>query len=102
MSAAHILGLPLAASNLPGIPVQELVQHQLLLHADHAVVGAAHAYVGLVGGAAGEDALVGGGNVRVRAEHRGHAAIQMPAHGDFFAGGLGVEVDHDDFGLERL
>ncbi len=36
----------------------------------------------------------------VRAQHGGHAAIQVPAHGHFFAGGLGVEVHHDDLGTD--
>src|SRR5271163_2843018 len=42
---------------------EEAVEHQLLLNADHAVIRAAHADVGLVGGASGEHAFVGGGDV---------------------------------------
>ena len=40
---------------------EEALDHQFLLHADHAVVGAGHADVGLVGGAFGKNTRVGGG-----------------------------------------
>src|SRR6266852_2770170 len=42
-----------------------------------------------------KDLLVGGGDVRVRPNHRGDAPIQVPAHGHFFAGGFRVDI-HDD------
>ena len=95
---AH-LGVALGGFEFARHAGEEAVQHQVFFDADDAVVGSAHADVGLVGGAAGQHALVGGGNVGVGAEDGGDAAVEMPAHGDFFAGGLGVEVDHDDFGL---
>ena len=36
----------------------------------------------------------------MRAQDRRRAPIQIPAHGDFFAGGLGVKIHHDDLGLD--
>ncbi len=46
----------------------------------------------------GKHALVGGGDVRVRAEHGGDAAVEIPAERDLLAGGLGVEVEQNDLG----
>ncbi len=58
--------------------------------------GPGHADVRLEGGAVGEHALVGGGDMGVGAEHGGDAAVEIPAERDLFAGGFGVEVDEDD------
>ncbi len=99
-SAPHILGFPLAASNLPGIAGEEFVQHQFFFHADDAVVRAAHAHIGLERRSARQNALVRRGNMRVRAQNRRHAPVQIPPHGNFLAGGLGVEIHHDHFGLD--
>ena len=85
---------------MPGMPVRNLCSDEIFFDADDAVVGAAHAHIGLVGGAAGQHALVGGGNVGVRAQDGSDAAIEMPAHGDLFAGGFGMKIDEDDFGLD--
>jgi hypothetical protein len=79
---------------------EEAGEDELLFDADDAVPGAAHAHVGLVGGATGEDARIGGGDVGMGAEDGGHAPVQMPAHGHLFRGGLGVDVDQDDLGLD--
>jgi len=46
-----------------------------------------------------EEALVCGGDVGVGAEDGGDAAVEVPAEGGFFAGGFGVEVEEDDFGV---
>ena len=71
--------------------------------AEDGIVGAAHAEVGLVGGAVGEDFGVGGGDVGVGAEDEGAAAVEPVAHGDFFAGGFGVHVaDADFYGFGEL
>src|SRR5439155_8320743 len=56
------------------------------------IVRAAHAHVGDVGAAARQDARVGGGHMRVRAEDDRSAAVEPVAHGDLFAGGLGVKI----------
>src|SRR5207302_3371474 len=55
---------------------EEALQDGVFSHANHAVVRAGHAYVGLVGGALGQHALVGGGNVSVSADDSGDAAIE--------------------------
>ena len=68
------------------------------MDADDGVVRAGHAYVGLVGGAVGEDALVGGGDVGVRADDGGEASVEIPTEGYFFAAGFAMEVEEDDFG----
>jgi hypothetical protein len=47
---------------------QEAGKDQLFFDSDDGVVGAGHAYVGLIGGAVGKDAFVGGGDVGVGAE----------------------------------
>ena len=47
---------------------EEASEDKLFFYTDHGVVGAGHPYVGLVCGAVGEDALVGGGDVGVGAE----------------------------------
>jgi len=47
------------------------------------MVGPGHAAIGLVGGPAGQDAGVGGGHVRVGADHGRNAAVEVPAQGDF-------------------
>ena len=70
--------------------------HAVDAAADDAFERAGHADVALEGGAAGEDALVGGGDVRVRAENGGDAAVEVAAHELHFAGGFGVEIDEAD------
>ena len=72
---------------------EEALQDDVRLDADHRIVGPGHAAIGLVGRAARQDARVGGGHVGVRADHRGNAAVQVPAHGDLLAGDLGVKID---------
>ena len=62
----------------------------------------AHADVADERGAAGQDPGVGGRDVRVGAEHRGDAPVEVPAHRDLLAGHLGVEVDDDDLGALAL
>ena len=64
--------------------------------AEDGIVGTAHAEVGDDGTAAGEEAGVGGGDVGVGADDHGAAAVEPVAHGDFFAGGLGVHVADGD------
>jgi hypothetical protein len=85
-------GSPLAASNLLGMEVRKRSRTSSF-DADDGVVRAGHAYVGLVGGAVGEDALVGGGDVGVGAEDGRDAAVEIPAEGDIFRCGFGVDVE---------
>ena len=79
---------------------EEAVEDELFFYSDDGVVGAGHAYIRLVGGAVVEDALVGGGNVGVGADDGGDAPVQVPADGDLFRGGFGVEVEEYDLGCD--
>ena len=92
---AH-LWVALRGLELPGHSCEETREDELFFNADYGVVWTGHAYIGLVCGAVGKDALVGGWDVRVGAEQGGDAAIEVPAEGHFFAGGLAVEVEEDD------
>src|SRR5579884_3090248 len=49
-------------------PGQKTLEHQLFFHADNAVVGAAHADIGLVSCASGKNTVVCCGNVRMGAD----------------------------------
>ena len=76
------------------------MEHQVLVHANDAVVGATHAHVSLERCSAGKYTFVCGGDVGMGAEDCGDFAVEVPAHGDFFAGGFSVEIDDNDFGLD--
>ena len=78
---------------------EELADDDLGLDADDRFGGAGHPQVGDVGGAPGEDALVGGLDVGVGADDRAHPTVEKPAEGDLFAGRLGVDVDDPHAGL---
>src|SRR5277367_543400 len=86
-----------------GERIEEALHDGFFLHADDGIVGAGHAYVGDIGSAAGENAIIGGGDVGVRAQDGGDFAVEMPAHGLFFGSGFGVHVhdDHLHIGRER-
>ena len=71
----------------------------LPLHADHAAPRAGHADVRDEGGPLREHTSVGGRDVRVGAEHREHAAVEVPPHRHLLARRLCVEVDHHHVGL---
>ena len=66
-------------------------------HPDNRVVRAGHAHIGDEGGAARQNALIGGGHVRVRADDGRDASVEIPAHGLLLAGGLGVNIHDDHF-----
>ena len=78
------LGVAFGSFKLGGHAGEEAVEDEFLFYTDDRVVGAGHAYVGLVGGAVVQDALVGGGDVGVGSEDGGDAAIEVPAEGNFF------------------
>ena len=59
---------------------------------------AGHARVGDRRGPAGLHARVGGLDMRVRSEDRGHPSVKGSSEGDLLARRLGVEVDEDDLG----
>jgi hypothetical protein len=94
---AH-LGVAFGGFELAGHSGEKSGENKLLFDADDGVIRAGHAYVGLVGGAAWEDAFVCRGDVCVGAEQGSDAAVEVPAEGYFFAGGFAVEVEEDDFG----
>ena len=62
---------------------------------------ARHAGIGDIGGAAGENVLVGCGDVRVRAQDGGNFAVEIPAHGLLFGSGFGVHIYDDYFHVSR-
>lgn len=65
------------------------------LAADDTFHRSAHAGIGEVGRAAGKDRFIGGLDVGVGADYGGDPAVEVPSHGDFFAGGFGVKVEED-------
>ena len=69
--------------------------------ADDGVAAAGHAGVGDVGRAPGQDPLVGGRDVGVRADDGRDPAVEVPAQGLLLRGRLGVEVDDDDRASRR-
>jgi len=75
---------------------EKALEHELHLHPDDRVKRPGHTHVRLKRRAAGEDAFIRRGNVRVRAEHGGHAAIEIPAKSDLLARGFAVDVEHDN------
>src|SRR5258706_497985 len=78
---------------------EETLDGGFLAQADDAVPRTAHPHVGLVRGPGAQHALVGGLHVRVRPQHRGHAAVEEVAHRVLLAGRLAVHVDQDARGL---
>ena len=62
------------------------------------IVVAGHADVGDEGGAAGEDLVVGGRHMGVRADHEAGAAVAEMAHRLLLAGRLAMHVDDDGVG----
>ena len=91
----------LDASILTGKPVRNFCTNNGGVDADDGAVRARHAAIRLVCRAARQNARVRGGNVRVGSHDGRNAAIQIPSHGDLFAGDLGVKVDeaHLDRGV---
>ena len=78
--------------------LEEAADRLLLVHAEHGIVVAAHAGVGEIGGAAGQDAVVGGRHVGVGADDEARPAVEMVAERLLLARRLRVDVDHDGVG----
>ena len=53
--------------------------------------------VSLVGRAIGQNSSVSRGNMCMRSQDGGHAAIQIPAHSDFFRSGFRMKIHEDHF-----
>jgi len=77
----------------------ERLQDALDAATEHRIMGAGHADIGDIRGAFGQNPLVGGCDVGMRAETQARPAVEMIAHSDFFAGRLGVEIDDYNVGL---
>jgi hypothetical protein len=80
---------------------QEFLQNNILVDADHGMIRAGHTHIGLIRRAIRQNARVRGRDVRVRADHRGNPAVQIPAHGHLLAGQLGVKIYETDFRAGR-
>src|ERR1700721_1393191 len=93
--SAH-LRVALGWLELAGHSGEETCENQLFFNADDRVVWSGHAYVGLVGCASGENALVCRGNVGVGTEQSGDATVEVPPKGYLFAGGFAMEVEEND------
>ena len=78
---------------------QETVERLVLLHADDRIEIAGHADVGDEGGAARQDAVIGGRRMGMRADHERGAAIGEIAHRLLLAGRLAMDVDDDGVGV---
>ena len=77
----------------------ERFQDVLDAPAEDGIVRAGHADIGDICGAVGQNPLVGGNDVGVRAETETDPAVEVIAHCDFLAGRLGVEIDDYDLGV---
>ena len=78
-----------AARHLAG----EAVERFGLVHADHRIVVAAHAGIGLIRRALGQDLRIRRGHMAVRAADQRDAAIAEMAHRHLFRGRLAMNVD---------
>ena len=74
----------------------EAFHHRLDLAANHTFNGTAHPCICQIGRAAGEDRFVRRLHVRMSADHRRDATIQITAHRDFFAGRFRMKIDKND------
>jgi hypothetical protein len=75
---------------------EKTVDHDLPFYADDGVEGTAHPEIRDISRSVWQDPLVGGLNVRVRAENGGGPAIEIPAHGVFLRGRLSMHIDNND------
>ena len=69
--------------------------------ANHRIVRTGHTDIGDIGGPFGQNFFVGGRDVGMSSEDAAYPAVEVIAHRDFFAGGLGVKIDKDNIGLLR-
>ena len=78
------------------------IKDQILVHTDDPVIRAGHARVGLIRRPIRKNACVRRRYMCVSANHGRHTTIQMPSHGDLFAGCFRMEVDETDAGVRDL
>ena len=84
---------PRATSKRVGRWLQEARQDGLDREADDRVARPGHADVADVGRPLRQQPCIGGGDVGVGADDRGHPAVEVPAHRVLLGGDLAVEVD---------
>src|SRR5471032_1068782 len=77
---------------LAGHLAGEAGDRRLLLHADHRIVVAAHACIGLVAGPSRQDLTVGGRHVAMRADDERGAAVGKVTHRHLLRRRLTVEI----------
>ena len=63
----------------------EFLQDRFLLDPDHGIIRPGHPDIGDVSRALRQNRFVGGRDVRVRANHRRYAPVQIPAQGQFLS-----------------
>ena len=80
---------------------EKFLQNDVLVHADHRVIGSRHPRVCLVRSPVRQDSRIGCWNMRVRADHRRNAPVEIPSHCHFLAGQLRVKIDEADLYLGR-
>ena len=81
---------------------QKFLDHRLPVAANHAIVRPRKARVAQERRAVGKNNFICRLNVRVRSHHRAHLAIEHSRHCDFFARGLGMKIDQNDFDIGWL
>ncbi len=77
----------------------ERLQNAVAPASEHGIVRAGHADVTDVGHALGQHPLIGGDDMGVRPKAATRAAVEVIAHRNLLAGGLGVEVHYDQVRL---
>src|ERR1700733_453594 len=79
---------------------QEALNDQFFFHANHAVIRPSHPYIGNVGSALAQHSFIGGGNMRMGADHSRSATIEVPAKRNLLRCSLGVKIDKNNFRLD--
>src|SRR6266849_6825216 len=85
---------------LAGHVHQKAMQRLVGTKSDHRVVRPGHPDIGLKGRAFGQDALISGRHMRVRAQDGRDAAVEIATHGLLLGRGFTVDVDDDDPGVD--
>ena len=91
LEAARAVGRFIAAGQVAA----QLFDRKLGLHAQNAPARAGHAEVGDASGAVGQNLLVGGLHMRVRAPDGAHAPVEHTRHRLLLRGRLGVDLHAD-------
>lgn len=76
--------------------------YHLGIDAEHTVGRSRHADIGNIRRAAGQNALIRGGNMSVRSSDGGNSAVKVDAHCYLLRRCLGVKIKHRGVILSRL